>query len=441
MLRTISARDIVCLHVLCRLNLQTIRDINYIDGENMRACVHRSRLRIVTLGGFLVSTIAAANAEEVAVPASAAETAPVTSTPPEPGAVMPIPPPASTPVEIAQPATPPAEPLPKAPPAISTAFGLRVEGQVQGSGDKSKFNDFGLNTIYLEARFSGTIDKYFGWQANFNGSAMPASSSGAASIMDLILKFDAADEFHVWGGRLLVPSDRSNFSGPFFISPWNYPGVFGSAFIGPKTGANGRDDGVVVWGQFLEGKAKYFAGAFNLDNAAISPLYSARVNVALLGTEPGLWGSSTYYGAKDIVAVGGGYQYQKNGSGTTAAPTNLNNVMGDLLAEKNIPGVGTPSLEAAYYHFDKGAPAKQAFFVLASFLTADYLGVGKLQPLVRWQQASPQAGGTTLKVLDAFVTYVIHDYNLKLAVGYQRTDLGSGTTAANAIQIGLQMQE
>ena len=429
----------VCLQALCRFNWQTVRDINTIDGENMRACVHRSRLRIVTIGGFLISTIAAANAEEVAAPA--ADSAPVTSTPPEPGAVMPIPPPATTPVEIAQPAPSP-EPLPKAPPAISTAFGLRVEGQVQGSGDKSKFNDFSLNTIYLEARFSGTIDKYFGWQANFNGSAMPASSSGSASIMDLILKFDAADEFHVWGGRLLVPSDRSNFSGPFFMSPWNYPGFYvgGQPPIGPKTGANGRDDGVVVWGQFLEGKAKYFAGAFNLDNAAISPLYSGRINIAILGTEPGFWGSSTYYGAKDIVAVAGGYQYQKNGSGTTAAPTNLNNVMGDLLAEKNIPGAGTASLEGTYYHFDDGAPAKQAFFVLASFLTADYLGVGKLQPLVRWQQASPQGGGTSWKILDAFVTYVIHDYNLKLAVGYQRTDLGV-SPKANAIQIGLQMQE
>jgi hypothetical protein len=358
---------------------------------------------------------------------------------------MPIPPPASTPVEIAQPAAPSPEPLPKAPPAISTAFGLRLAGQVQGATDKSKLNDFGLKDVYLEARFSGTLDKYFGWQANFNGSATPASSSGSASIMDFILKFDLADEFHVWGGRLLVPSDRSNFSGPFFISPWNYPGVFGSDFIGPKTGNNGRDDGLVVWGQFLDGKAKYFAGAFNLDNAAISPLYSGRINIAILGTEPGFWGSSTYYGAKDIVAVGGGYQYQKNGSGTNAAaPTNLNHVMVDLLAEKNIPGVGTPSFEGAYYHFDDGAPAKQAFFVLASFLTADYLGVGKLQPLVRWQQASPQGGGTSAKVLDALVTYVIHDYNLKLAVGYQRTDLGNlgnGSSAANAIQIGLQMQE
>jgi hypothetical protein len=366
---------------------------------------------------------------------------PVTSTPPEPGAPQPVPPAPATPVLIA-PAAPSTEPLPPTPPAISTAFGLRTAGRIQGSTDKSKLNDFSLDTIYLEARFSGTLDKYFGWQANFNGSATPANTSGTVGIEDLILKFDAADEFHVWAGRLLVPSDRSNFSGPYFMSPWNYPGVFGATFIGPKTGANGRDDGVVAWGNVLGGKAKYFAGAFNLDSAAVSPLYSGRVNIALLGTEPGFWGSSTYYGGKDIVAIGGGYQYQKNGSGggNGAATTNLNNVMADLLAELKLGSAGTGTLEGAYYHFDSGAPAKQAFFVLGSFLTADYVGVGKLQPLVRWQQASPQAGGKSMKVLDAFISYIIHGYNMKVAVGYQRTDLGVGS-AANAIQIGLQMQE
>jgi hypothetical protein len=339
-------------------------------------------------------------------------------------------------------------PLKKETVPIATNFGLRASGRIQGASDPKKMNDISLDTLYLEARFRGTVDKYFGWQANFNGNAKPADSSGPASIMDMILKVDVDDAFHIWAGRLLVPSDRSNFSGPFFMSPWNYPGVYSVGpifhFIGPKTGANGRDDGVVVWGQFLGGKAKYFLGAFNLDNVQQSPLYSGRINIALLGEEPGFWGSSTYYGDKDVVAVGGGYQYQKDGSNVIApavnGDTNLNIVMGDLLAEKNLPGVGTFSLEGTYYHFDKGEPAKQAFYVLASFLTADYLGVGKLQPLVRWQQTSPQSGGAKMTMLDACVTYLIHPYDLKLVAGYQRTDVGN-SAVGNAIQIGFQIQE
>ena len=32
------------------------------------------------------------------------------------------------------------------------------------------------------------------------------------------------DELHIWAGHLLVPVDRANASGPFFMIPWNYPG-------------------------------------------------------------------------------------------------------------------------------------------------------------------------------------------------------------------------
>ena len=341
------------------------------------------------------------------------------------------------------PAPVPVEGIEKLPAKISTGFGLRLGGKIQGATDHKKLNDVALDTIYLEARFGGTINKYFGWQANFNGKGNPAGSSGTAAVEDLILKFDLADEFHIWGGRLLVPSDRSNFSGPYFMSPWNYPGFYGANFVGPKTGANGRDDGVVAWGNLAEGKAKYFLGAFNLDDRAKSPLYSGRISVALLGTEPGFWGNSTYYGGKEILAVGAGFQYQQKGSGTVdpvsgIGTENLTNVMGDVLFEKPIPGAGTVSVEGAYYHFDKNQPIKQAFFVLGSFLIDSPVGIGKLQPLVRYQQANPQAG-SNLNILDAFLTYVIHDFDLRLTAGYQRTDLGN--TTANAIQLGMQIQQ
>jgi hypothetical protein len=396
---------------------------------------------------LVAATVMTANAKAEEPEATPPAPAPVTSTPPEPGSVMPPPPTAPLPAVVAPPpaVAAPEVPLKREPANISTVFGLRVGGRIQGASDASKLNDIGLDTTYLEARFSGTLDKYFGWQANFNADLAGTNEvgpTGTASVMDLILKFEPIDEFHVWAGRLLVPSDRSNFSGPFFMSPWNYPGIYGPTFIGPKTGPTGRDDGAVVWGNVLGGKGKYFLGAFNLESRSQSPLYSGRINIALLGTEPGFWGSSTYYGAKDIVAVGGAFQYQKNGSGngTTVPTANLNTAIADLLAEKNIPGAGTASLEATYYHFDSSAPVKQDFYILASFLTADYVGIGKLQPLVRWQQTSPQSGGTKWTILDAFVTYVIHNYDLKLTAGYQRTDLG-GPKAANAIQLGLQMQE
>ena len=78
----------------------------------------------------------------------------------------------------------------------------------------------------------------FAWQANFQGGiptgGMPGSNGSgvagvSASVLDLIAKFEPGAAFHLWAGRMLVPSDRSNFSGPWFMSPWKYPGLYPGA--------------------------------------------------------------------------------------------------------------------------------------------------------------------------------------------------------------------
>ena len=96
-----------------------------------------------------------------------------------------------------------------------------------------------------------------------------------ASILDLIGKFELHDTFNVWFGRMLVPSDRSNFSGAWFMAPWSYPGFFvpGGGPIGPRQGAFGRNDGATVWGQFGGGLLKYYASVFDLTAPQTSPLY------------------------------------------------------------------------------------------------------------------------------------------------------------------------
>jgi hypothetical protein len=246
-------------------------------------------------------------------------------------------------------------------------------------------------------------------------------------------------ELQIWAGRMLVPSDRSNFSGPWFMSAWNFPGFYpgAGAPVGPVQGLFGRNDGITVWGDIMKGKFKYFVGAFDLDQPARSPLYTSRFNLCLIGAEPGYYHSSTYYGAQDIVAVSAGGQYQKDGFGPGV---NLSIFYVDALAEKNLgPGVGT--LEGQYYHFSDGyqLEIKNAFFLLGSFLINEKVGIGKVQPLVRWQQATRTSPLPSMKILDIFATYVIDDYFLRFAVGYQRTDPGVGA-AANAIQFGLQMQ-
>src|SRR5678810_400814 len=87
----------------------------------------------------------------------------------------------------------------------------------------------------------------------FNPPGGAMGEGGAyVAVEDAIIAFDFMDELHLWTGHLLVPVDRANASGPFFMIPWNYPGNFanapGTAFnAAPYEGPFGRNNGAVVW--------------------------------------------------------------------------------------------------------------------------------------------------------------------------------------------------
>jgi hypothetical protein len=384
-----------------------------------------------------------------------------------------VPPPPAPPPPAPQPAAPPVAAVPAAPPPadstaatvtttaapapdfkkINVGVAMRV-GTAFSSTTSSGINDTSLDEIYVEPRFSGDIAPMFAWQANFQGGiptgAMTAGSNGSgvagvsASVLDLIAKFEPGAAFHLWAGRMLVPSDRSNFSGPWFMSPWKYPGLYPVALtvgpVGPKQGPQGRNNGATVWGEFLGAKLKYYLGAFDLNESDVSPLISGRVNICLLGSESGFYHSSTYYGSQDIVAVGLGGQFQKNAQ--AAGTADLTTLIADLLAEKNFGGGGVGTFEGQYYHFDQNDfyGRKHAFYVLGSWLTPNKIGVGKLQPLIRYQQATAQVSGApSWKMVDAYMTYVIDDYFLRVAAGYSHGDVGT-TPTSNAVYLGVQMQ-
>ncbi len=305
------------------------------------------------------------------------------------------------------------------------------------------------DTLYTELRLHGDLTDMFGWVANFNAAIANAgslSASPSVGPLDLIAKFHAADAFNVWMGRLLVPSDRSNFTGPFFMIPWNYPGVYPAGFIGPNTGPNGRDQGITAWGMALDNKFKYFAGAYGIDKAT-QPYYSARISYAIQGSEPGYFGSSTYFGEKSVLAVGLGAQYQKSTSADINAmpPTtkDTTTIMADVLAEEVLAGAGTVTVEGQFYVFNEGqggvAPGvshpKEAFYLLGSYLTPNNIGIGKIQPMLRLQQTFDPEQWT---IVDAQIGYIMQAYFLKAIVNYQYA-IAHGTTT-NMIQFGAQLQ-
>jgi len=393
----------------------------------------------------------AAPAAEPAPPAPPVAAAPATAVPPAP------PPPAGPPAAAVPPA--PTLPVDEAPPPPAPAaedpgkkpIDVHAWGRI-GSRLQSLKHPKNMNRIFedgdFEIHLDGNVTKEIGLTANgaatFGPTATGGDIQGTFSILDLIARFDIADAFHIWGGRMLVPSDRANFSGSWFEAPWYYPGTYSShGFIGPHEGPYGRNDGATVWGQFEGGLFKYYLSAFDVWNSASRPLMSARVNLSLLNPEPGYYHSSTYYG-KDILAIGVGAQYQKNGSAVPATATtpgvvdNYSEINADVLFEKELSGSGTVDVEGAFYGYGGDyEPFKYSYLALASFLLPDKVGPGYLQPLVRLQSAKARATDKMDTSIEAQIGYPIAQYGARLAFGYQHTD-NSGVPG-NALYLGAQI--
>src|SRR5262249_55399594 len=152
----------------------------------------------------------------------------------------------------------------------------------------------------------------------------------------------------------------------------------------------GREVGTTVWGDIGKGKLKYYLGVMDLDgnlgdaNAGVqNPLLSARLQYAFVGSEPGFYGSSTYYGSQDVFAIGAAFQQQSDHTvyATSIDPMtmlpvvtpvvdNLVEFNADALAEFSLGEGGKSGVisgEAAYYHFEGDTmPMDDAFFVLGS---------------------------------------------------------------------------
>ena len=383
---------------------------------------------------------------------------------------MPIPPPA---------APPPAE----NPFKVTVGAGFRTAIHFQNPNVKSsdgyytKLNDQYLDELNLELRTSGKVTDIIGWTGNFTVDGRTRNQIGGgqpiafqAQALDLIGQLDFMDAFHVWLGRMLTPSDRSNFSGPWFMPAWNYSGVL-DGYFGPRgTEEVGRETGMTVWGDINKGKFKYYLGVLDLDSnfgvlsktgaggmAAQNPLISARLAYAFVGSEPGFYGSSTYYGGQDIVALGAAFQYQKKyalpgpkdaaGVQGPDVKDNLVEFNADLLAEKKLDA-GTPGIEAAYYHESGDSRSFNDFFyVMPTFTTGEILPAkGKLNALFRFQMAKTgdDAAKATHTIFEPAVAYLFKDYfaKLQLSYSYGKTTTDAGTANKyQFVQLGFQIQQ
>jgi hypothetical protein len=411
------------------------------------------RLAALALLSHAGSALAQTPAPEQAPAAPAVpEATPVAPPPDAPASVVNEP--ALAPPAPLAPVVAPPEPIAEAPapaeeepPPLNISIWGRVDVALSSASSAPPVQPAGdeLDDVFSTADFqihtSGKVYKAVSFTANFVATYNP-DIQGSAGLLDGIIQVEPSDYFNIWLGRMLVPVDRSNFSGSWFAAPWYYPG-FGFAdgqVTAPRQGPFGRNDGITLWGQVEGGLLKYYAGAYDLFNVETSPLFSGRLALALLEKEPGYYNSSTYYG-KDILTLAVGGQYKKDGSVPAAMgvePDNFSEFNADILFEKNFDGAGVLDLEAAFYKFNGDfEPTDAGWYGVASYLLPNDVGGGKLQPLVRVQQAIPAADDDdTSTLIDAQLGFIVNSYATRFALGY-RTGT-AGDLDVQAVYLGAQ---
>ena len=276
-------------------------------------------------------------------------------------------------------------------------------------------------------------------------------------VLDAVAKFSIKG-FDVWAGKFLPPSDRSNLNGPYFLNVFDFPIVQNYPSI-----AAGRDNGVAIMKEYGGGKFKWsygmFEGRTNASNGDTNPdetdnfLHAARVTYNFWTPEPGYYTTSSYYGAKDVLALAFAFQHEEDGAGTGTTAATQGDFTGwniDLLMEKKLSNGGVVNLEGAYYNYDTddipdtSLIQGEGYLALASYLLPDRMGWGKLQPYVRYQHFARRHSNTAANLGNRSVTeggfnYIIDGHNAKIMAFYSGDTNGTNPTV-DSFNIGMQFQ-
>ena len=338
--------------------------------------------------------------------------------------------------------------------SVSVGFGMRssfTSAEDGAPNGTARSNDFNLDSARLF--FGASLNK------NIKGMFNTEWDGNEIRVLDAAGQFAISPELNIWAGRLLSPSDRANMAGPYYSLGGGY-----WAGVASRYGFNGgifrgRDDGVTVWGNVLDGKLGYSFGAFEGHTFGIGSLtqsgakatgvkasdqlmYAGRLQYDFWDAEPGYYGTGNYLGGKDILSVGVAGRYQKDGVLTVAGIGNYKSYNVDFLMEKIIKGSGAVSVEAAYYDYDTDGVIKseqgKAYSAGAAYIFEQKMGWGKLQPFARFQKFAADTNIDT-KQYDAGVNYIIEGYNAQVSAVYSKTKITSAGNLDKFV-VALQLQ-
>ncbi len=364
---------------------------------------------------------------------------------------------------------------------LSLGVGVRssfsaVEDAAPNGDSYSAGFDLDNARIYI----NGQIHEYIKFEFNTECVFCTSSALRDYTVLDAVGKFEFSPQFNIWAGRVLVPADRVEMDGPFYGNVYEnfktpfYPADFSVTFGSGGAGVLNRDHGVALWGATGEdNRFQYAFGVFDGLNSTSTTgpnqddtnLYAARFayNFWEVEQNPGYYTSSTYYGGLgDIFTIGYAVQYQQDGAGSFDNPGDFLGMNVDILIEKVLASKNVLTLEAEYKYFDAGFNVAafgdadcfcmfdgDAWTATALYLFNEPIGLGKIQPYVRYTAINPDHSSFR-KEYEAGLNYVISGHNARLALYYQYGDIATKSIVAfapgvtgedvSAIKLGMELQ-
>jgi len=316
---------------------------------------------------------------------------------------------------------------------VTVGGGLRTSYVNTEPDGANATNQFLVNDVRLYVNGSVTDKIKFMFNTDYDGA------TDHVAVLDAVARIELDPKFNIWAGRFLEPSDRANLYGPFYAHNW---AVYTDAVQnGQPSVFQGRDNGVAYWGDFGKKiKMKISGGAFDGRSADGNPdvIGAARVQLDFWDAEAGYYLNGTYYGDKNLLAIGGSTQVQ---SGKTANTF-------DFLLEKKLPSGGAFSIEAEYADYNglggylPGAVKSQGAYALGSYIFPKAVGVGKCEILGKFAKAESldQKRYVTQKTTEVNLNYVIKQFNARVMTFYKDTRFNKTNPNFWQIGIGLQVQ-
>ena len=318
----------------------------------------------------------------------------------------------------------------------SQAWYQYVENGKNGEG----LNDFMVRRAYLSVK--GQPTEYLSFFTHIavdrlgqDGLDNPSQGLGSGlTFRDLWITLKLSESFKIQAGRMYVPLTRNygtTSTKSMLTTDLSFMqgGIRGGIFYTSKVG---RDDGVTIWGNPLDGRLQYrlmiSEGMEDLNNPDDNLRYVGRLVLNLLEPEKEWFNQGTYLGQKKVLSFGAGIDNQKN--------LTLNNITGrdnliwtvDGFFDYPVAKKDAVTVETAFIHL-KNSTQANSYASLAAGDNADFyylqtgyyfgnpVAWGNLQPYFRFENVSVEDKTDTSFLTGGF-NYYIKGHNAKASFDY-----------------------